>query len=92
MALPEVVGYPAVEDARFLNRELSWLDFNARVLALAEDATLPLLERDDMVGVRHLHLALIELDPPADDPPLAGRQQLLEVVLAAVEIGQAEPA
>ena len=33
------------EDRRFLNRELSWLDFNARVLALAEDESLPLLER-----------------------------------------------
>jgi polyphosphate kinase len=30
---------------RYLNRELSWLEFNARVLALAEDAELPLLER-----------------------------------------------
>jgi polyphosphate kinase len=30
---------------RLLNRELSWLDFNERVLALAEDASLPLLER-----------------------------------------------
>ena len=30
---------------RYLNRELSWLDFNARVLAQAEDDRLPLLER-----------------------------------------------
>ena len=29
----------------YFNRELSWLEFNARVLELAEDATIPLLER-----------------------------------------------
>ena len=29
----------------YLNRELSWLDFNERVLQLAEDKKVPLLER-----------------------------------------------
>ncbi len=29
----------------YVNRELSWLDFNDRVLQLAEDETLPLIER-----------------------------------------------
>ena len=39
------------EDRRFLNRELSWLDFNARVLALAEDETVPLLERAKFLAI-----------------------------------------
>src|SRR5918997_4067765 len=29
----------------YFNRELSWLEFNSRVLELAEDASVPLLER-----------------------------------------------
>jgi polyphosphate kinase len=33
------------DDARLLNRELSWLDYDARVLARAADKALPLLER-----------------------------------------------
>jgi polyphosphate kinase len=33
------------EEARLLNRELSWLDYDARVLARAADPSLPALER-----------------------------------------------
>ena len=33
------------EQSPYINRELSWLEFNARVLALADDDATPLLER-----------------------------------------------
>ena len=36
---------------RFINRELSWLDFSARVLALAEDPDIPLLERVKFLAI-----------------------------------------
>src|SRR6202453_1675913 len=37
---------PRLEDSElYINRELSWLDFNDRVLQLAEDESAPLLER-----------------------------------------------
>src|SRR5271166_4623011 len=39
-------GPGALEDSSlYINRELSWLEFNDRVLQLAEDEQLPLLER-----------------------------------------------
>src|SRR5262245_34845109 len=37
--------------ARYYNRELSWLDFNERVLALAEDERVPLLERAKFLAI-----------------------------------------
>jgi polyphosphate kinase len=41
----EVVPPDLDEHSLFINRELSWVDFNDRVLQLAEDETLPLIER-----------------------------------------------
>ena len=41
----------ALPENRYLNRELSWLDFNARVLALAADPSLPLLERAKFLAI-----------------------------------------
>lgn len=38
-------------DDRYLDRELSWLDFNARVLTLAEDPQTPLLERAKFLAI-----------------------------------------
>src|SRR5271167_4216460 len=38
-------GVAGPDPSLFLNRELSWLDFNDRVLQLAEDERVPLLER-----------------------------------------------
>ena len=47
---PAAINKPLPDD-RYLNRELSWLDFNARVLALAADNSLPLLERAKFLAI-----------------------------------------
>ncbi|MBV8790222.1 MAG: RNA degradosome polyphosphate kinase [Mycobacterium sp.] len=54
VASPPAATHAATTDLpedRYLNRELSWLDFNARVLALAADNSLPLLERAKFLAI-----------------------------------------
>jgi polyphosphate kinase len=48
---------PAVEGAaRYLNRELSFLDYGARVLSIAEDSDIPVLERAKFLAIFSQHL------------------------------------
>jgi polyphosphate kinase len=44
---PEIVSDPRL----FINRELSWIEFNRRVLEEAEDPTVPLLERLKFISI-----------------------------------------
>jgi polyphosphate kinase len=39
------------EETRYLNRELSWIDFNERVLALSERRSWPILERTRFLAI-----------------------------------------
>jgi polyphosphate kinase len=93
---------PLPPEERFLNRELSWLDFDRRVLALAEDEHIPLLERikflaitsrnlDEFFQVRVAGLhAQRETPRPVTSPD--GRtpeQQLREIRARALELVRA---
>src|SRR5580700_10373320 len=84
------------DPANYFNRELSWLDFNLRVLELAEDPSLPLLERTKfasiytsnldeffMVRVAGLH---DQIEAGVERPSIDGRtpSQTLEAVHARV--------
>ncbi len=80
----------------FLNREVSWLEFNGRVLEEATDPSTPLLERlkfativasnlDEffMVRVAALKNALEEGDTAPDPAGLTPTQQLQEISVRA---------
>ena len=58
--LPDAHGQspqaPAPPDSPFLNRELSWLDFNRRVLHEALDERTPLLERIGFMAIFNSNL------------------------------------
>jgi polyphosphate kinase len=49
---PNDLGQPSL----FINRELSWLEFNQRVLAQAQDASHPLLERVKFLAITGTNL------------------------------------
>ncbi|GAA1837899.1 RNA degradosome polyphosphate kinase [Agromyces salentinus] len=47
----DIEGAPELPAERYLDRELSWLAFNRRVLELAEDPKLPVLERANFLAI-----------------------------------------
>jgi len=51
--MPDVedVHLPELNPETYLNRELAWIEFNRRVLAMAQDESLPLLERVKFLAI-----------------------------------------
>ena len=47
----DTAGDADLPEERFLDRELSWLAFNQRVLELAEDPSVPVLERTNFLAI-----------------------------------------
>src|ERR1700677_4842397 len=48
---PPITSAPPTPAKKYFNRESSWLNFNRRVLELAEDPQVPLLERARFLAI-----------------------------------------
>src|SRR4051794_37060464 len=48
---PSIPDAPVKKSTAYTNREVSWLDFNERVLELANDTDVPLLERAKFLAI-----------------------------------------
>ena len=82
---------------RFINRELSWLSFNQRVLELARDPTTPLLERVKFLAISSRNLdeffqvRVADLqdrraeDPEWSSPDGRSAEEQLEAIRESVE-------
>lgn len=92
-----------MENNRYINRELSWLQFNARVLQEAADKTVPLIERlrflgifsnnlDEFFKVRYATIKRIDLAGKGAKSVLGGikANQLLEEITQIVIDQQSE--
>ncbi len=90
-------------EKRYINRELSWLSFNARVLQEAADETVPLIERlrflgifsnnlDEFFKVRYATVKRIDLAGKAGKSVLGGikASKLLEEITKIVIDQQSE--
>ena len=86
----------------FYNRELSWLDFNRRVLQEAEDRTVPLMQRlrflgifsnnnDEFIKVRLARLLRQAKNTKTEKTPLPGGHtcdQLVTLIDKDINVGQ----